>query len=72
MTEQRLTFLCWNCQHLYTLLREPIIGQKLAVKCPYCLQAGVVDLRRYPTNTITVIKGSGKHTFRTCSTTKRA
>ena len=26
MTEQRLTFLCWNseCQRTYTLLREPV------------------------------------------------
>ena len=55
--KKRLVFKCWNpeCQKTYSLLRE--IGEgnpQLAVACPFCGEAAIVDLDPYrkPIDTI--------------------
>jgi hypothetical protein len=55
--QTRLTFLCWNCSRQYSLLRELEGMPKLAVKCPYCAKAGVVDLDPYRESQVEVFKG---------------
>ncbi len=54
---KRLKFKCWNCNRNYSLWREITEEQVLAVACPYCNADGVVDLKPYRKETITVLKG---------------
>ena len=43
--KKRLQFKCWKCEKTYSLLREIEEGNPiLSVACPFCFQAGVVDL----------------------------
>jgi len=45
--KKRHTFVCWNCEETYTLMREFIAGQVLNVACPFCGEEGIVDLAPY-------------------------
>jgi len=45
--KKRHTFVCWNCEETYTLMREFIAGQVLNVACPFCGEEGLVDLSPY-------------------------
>ncbi len=54
---KRLKFKCWNCKRNYSLWREILEEQVLAVACPYCNADGVVDLKPYRKEIKTVLKG---------------
>jgi DNA-directed RNA polymerase subunit RPC12/RpoP len=56
MALKNLTFLCWQCKRTYSKLCEPVIGKKLFVRCKYCGEEGVVDLRRFPTRSYSILK----------------
>ena len=56
--KKRLAFKCWNCNRKYTLFREVTQEQVLTVACPYCNEAGVVDLNPFRKEKKTVLRGT--------------
>ena len=53
--KKRLKFQCWKCEKTYSLLRDIEEGNpQLSVACPFCGEAGIVDLDPYrkPIDTI--------------------
>lgn len=55
--EKRIKFRCWNCQREYSLLKQIQGEPKLFVECPFCGAEGVVDLAKWRTDTITLVRG---------------
>lgn len=55
---KRIKFKCWNCERVYSLLREIKDELRLIEECPFCGSECVVNLAPWRSEATTIFKGS--------------
>lgn len=62
--EKRIKMKCWQCERVFSLLRELQVDEqpRLRVECPFCGAVAVVDLAPFRTERTEVLRSGDKTT----------